>query len=147
MFFETSYDVGDGLGESKESIIARGCTKVSKGQFKCPDGSTVTPDSGYFTAAPGGDITRTVPDTTTTTSGGGKCPPGQYWVGPPISKCMADSGGGGGDKPSLDTGGVIGTPVSKSASEGAGFFSQEVMGIPVWMIAAGIGAVLLLKKR
>ena len=144
--FDVWGGLGD-LGESKESILARGCVKTKKGIFTCPDGSTVSPSSSgpAFTESPGGDITTTA----------SRCPPGQYWVGAPVNACMADKGAPGAPThegaPPIDTGGTKGTPVTEDTpTDGGldlGFLSTSVMGIPVWMIAAGIGAVLLLKKR
>lgn len=155
MFNETVYS--DGLGESKESILARGCTKASKGVFRCPDGSTVTPDSGYYSAAPGGDITRSVP-----TSSPNRCPSGQSWVGPPINQCMSagspsTTGSAGAGTP-IDMGGTTGVAVAqkeKAAESGepgfldsaSGFLSGSVAGIPIWMIAGGLVLVMVLKKR
>lgn len=33
----------DGLGETKASVLARGCLKVRRGVFRCPDGSEIVP--------------------------------------------------------------------------------------------------------
>src|SRR5262245_31182290 len=100
MFNETSYLEGialterrGGLGESKESIIARGCAKVSKGVFQCPDGSRVTPtESAEWGASSSGTLVRS--DSTPN-----HCLPGESWVGAPVNQCMkagvATAGGGG----------------------------------------------------
>lgn len=151
-----SWDDG-GLSDTKEQILAAGGVKVSKGVFRLPDGSLVSPDSGTaLTPIPGTSVITATCDQIKARGGvtpaeAARCGWGYSGIysGPTPTQGL----------PKMDTGGTTGKPTGETGMETAppaasggggfdmGFLSQPVFGIPLWIIAAGVGAVLLLKKR
>lgn len=135
-----------GLGETKASILARGCVKVRKRVFRCPDGSEVSPSDEVASPTPPSPTLPTIPrgpQPAVPIS----CPPGQSWVLGHGCLQIGTSSPGGGDTsamPESPAGGGSGVP---APGAGGSFLDQRVLGIPVLYLLIGAGAIFLLKKR